>query len=107
MFECAKLLQEIWGEKNVYHITGDEFIVIMEGESILQMKDDFAKFEELLIKHNKENAMDNLLSVAKGYSSFIRDRHKDYRMVFIDAKANCDLDKEKYYRNNPSLKTVR
>ena len=107
MFECAKLLQEIWGEKNVYHITGDEFIVIMEGESILQMKDDFAKFEELLIKHNKENAMDNLLSVAKGYSSFIRDRHKDYRMVFIDAKANCDLDKEKYYRNNPSLKTDR
>ena len=52
MYECAKLLKEVFGEKNIYHITGDEFIVIMEKKGRLDMREYLTKFETALKQYN-------------------------------------------------------
>ncbi len=69
MFECAKVLKEVFGKNHVYHITGDEFIVLIENKSRFDMEDLFKKFDAKLKAYNDENVQQNNLAVAK------RNRH--------------------------------
>jgi len=103
MYECAKLLKEVFGEKNIYHITGDEFIVIMEKKGRLDMREYLTKFETALKQYNDEHIQDNQLSVAKGYVTYDSEKHSNYRQVFIEVKAACDKDKDEYYGRTSAL----
>jgi diguanylate cyclase (GGDEF)-like protein len=100
MFECAELLKNVFGRENVYHITGDEFIVIMERKQRLAMKEYFEKFEAALKQYNDEHVQENNLSVAKGTVTFDPEKHQDYRQVFVEVKEACDKDKDEYYGRN-------
>ncbi len=100
MFECAVLLKSVFGKEKVYHITGDEFIVIMENKQSWEMSDYFAKFEETLKQYNEEHIKENNLSVAKGSVTFDPEKHQNYRQVFVEVKEACDKDKDKYYGRN-------
>ena len=100
MFECAVLLKSVFGKENVYHITGDEYIVIMDKKQSWEMSDYFAKFEKALKQYNDEHVQENNLSVAKGSVTFDPEKHKNYRQVFIEVKEACDKDKDKYYGTN-------
>ena len=100
MFECAVLLKAVFGKENVYHVTGDEFIVIMEKKQRLAMKEYFEKFEAALKQYNDEHVQENNLSVAKGTVTFDPEKHQDYRQVFVEVKAACDKDKDEYYGRN-------
>ena len=101
MFECAKILKNIFGKNNVYHITGDEFIVLIENKSRFDMEDLFKKFDSELKAYNNENVQQNNLSVAKGTVTFDPEKHKNYRQLFIETEAACFRDKDAYY-NRPS-----
>ncbi|MBR4627878.1 MAG: diguanylate cyclase [Ruminococcus sp.] len=103
LFECAKLLISVFGVDNIFHVTGDEFIVIMENKQHWQMKDYFAEFEAGLKRYNDEHTTENALSVAKGTITFDPEKFSSYRTVFIEVKAACDSDKDAYYRRTSSL----
>ena len=100
LFECAGILKIVFGAGNVFHLIGDEFIVIADNKSQYEMEERFAKFEEDLKKYNSEQKADERISVAKGFVTFNAEKHKDYRQVFVEAKAACDQDKEEYYRRH-------
>ena len=102
MFSCAKILKNVFGEASVYHVTGDEFIVIVDGKSGYDMKNLFAQFDEALKEYNMEHMTENHLSVAKGFAVYEKGKHSDYRKVFIDAKVDCDRDKEEFHKKNGS-----
>lgn len=100
LFECAKVLKNVFGKENVYHVTGDEFIILTDQKQNWQMKDLFAEFEKELEKYNEEHVRDNILSVAKGFVTYDREKHKNYRQVFVEVKAACDADKDEHYGRN-------
>ena len=97
LFECALLLKNVFGKDHVYHVTGDEFIVIVNEKPKAAMEKCFVRFDEALEKYNQEHIRENLLSVAKGFAVYDPAKHKAYRRVFIDAKAACDRDKDHHY----------
>ena len=100
MFECAKLLKSVFGRNNVYHITGDEFVVIMENKQSWQMKDYFAEFDAKLKQYNDEHVSENNLSVAKGAVTFDPEKFSNYRTAFIEVEAACHRDKDAHYGRN-------
>jgi diguanylate cyclase (GGDEF)-like protein len=100
MFECAVMLKSVFGKENVYHITGDEYIVIMDKTPSWKMSDHFVQFEEALKQYNDKHIKENNLSVAKGSVTFDPEKHQNYRQVFIEVKDACDKDKNKYYGRN-------
>ena len=100
LFECARMLKHVFGKESVYHVTGDEFIILADKMQSWEMKDHFVEFEKELEKYNEEHVRENLLSVAKGFVTFDPKKHKNYRQLFVEVKAACDKDKEEYYSRN-------
>ena len=103
MFECAKILKNVFGKSNVYHITGDEFVVLINGKSRFDMQDYFDRFDAELESYNAAHVQDNNLSVAKGTATYDPEKHSCYRHVLIETKAACDKDKDNYYGRNVTL----
>ncbi len=100
MYECAKILKTVYGKHNVYHVTGDEFIAITEGENCPEMSHYFRLFEEELEKYNSCHTGENLLSVAKGFARYEDEpeKYRNYRILFIDAEARCMENKAEHYK---------
>ena len=97
MFECAKLIKKFFGNYGIYHITGDEFIVITDNGSLLDLEILLAKLDNEIRRYNTEHTEEEKLSVAKGAAVYKPNRSRDYRHVFIEAKDACDKDKAEYY----------
>ncbi len=98
MYECAKILKDVFGKENVYHITGDEFVILIEKANWFDMEKYFKKVEEAIEQYNHDHQMDNRLSLAKGTASYDPEKHRNYRQVFIDAEAACKQDKAEFYK---------
>ena len=99
MFNCAKLLNNVFGASNVYHITGDEFIAIMDGKGLIDMDNYVARLDKEIREYNSGQNGEYKLSVARGCAVFDPSKHEDYRHVFIDVKANADRNKEFCYES--------
>lgn len=99
MYECAKILRNVFGKSNIYHITGDEFIVLLEKANWYDMEKYFEKFDKAIDQYNSEHQTDNRLSVSKGVATFDAEKHRSYRQVFIEAKADCDQNKIRFYKD--------
>ena len=97
MYECALLLMKVFGKENVYHITGDEFIVLIDGKSKFDMEDYFTKLDIKLDKYNKDHVMEHPLSVSKGSATYDSNKYDSYRKTFIAAEARCKKDKDDFY----------
>ncbi|WP_295154661.1 diguanylate cyclase domain-containing protein [uncultured Ruminococcus sp.] len=97
MYECAKLLKDVFGKKNVYHVTGDEFVILIENTNWYDMEKYFKKFDKEIEFYNGQHQQDNLLSVAKGTATYDSEKHRNYRQVFVEAEAACKHDKESFY----------
>lgn len=103
MFECARLIKKLFGSDNVYHVAGDEFIVITEGAALIDTEILLAKFESELRHYNSGREGEHSLSVAKGAAAYKPNKTKDFRQVLVEAKEKCDKDKAEYYeRKNKS-----
>jgi len=98
MYETAKVLMNVYGKENVFHITGDEYIVIVEDGDAEKMEYYFRKFEEGIEKYNTEHNSQNRITVGKGYVIYEKDKYPDYRSAFIAAKKRCDEDKAEYFK---------
>ena len=99
MYKCASLLKKVYDKECVYHVTGDEFIVIIEHDDDFDMTGYFTRFDEAVEHYNAGAEEDKKLSVAKGQVRFSPKEFNDYRQVFSAAKAACDADKAEYYKN--------
>ena len=100
MYECAKLLTGVFGKKNVFHVTGDEFVILIDNTNWYDMEKYFKKLDEAISFYNSQHQKENLLSVSKGTATFDPEKHRNYRQVFVDAEAACKKDKTDYYENN-------
>ena len=104
---AAKTVKDIFGNDNIYRIGGDEFIVIIKGESENAVKEKFAALDEKIAEINKtENAFKNDLSLSKGYAFYVENKDETFRDVFDRADKNMYADKEEYYKktNQPHIR---
>ncbi len=99
MYECAKILISVFGKQNVFHVTGDEFVILIEKTNWYDMEKYFKKLDEAIGLYNSQHQKDNLLSVAKGTATYDPEKHRNYRQVFVDAEAACKKDKTDFYRS--------
>ncbi|MCR5148881.1 MAG: diguanylate cyclase [Eubacterium sp.] len=104
LYHCAVVLKDIFHKQHIYHVTGDEFIVIAEGKGENEMNYYFGLFEEALQKYNEGTDPAAQLSVSKGFTTFDDIIHKSYRQVFVEAFNNCVKNKQEYYEQNNTEK---
>ncbi len=97
LFTSAKILKEVFGSKNVYRVASDEFISILPEKNQYDMEEFFKDIEKEITSFNSHNKLKAKLSVAKGFSTFSPDKHKDFRETFIDAKKAMEEDKREYH----------
>ena len=98
MLATAAILKEVFEQKNVYRIASDEFIVVLDHNSVLDMTTKLDKTETEIRKYNMAHADAPPLSIAKGFCTYQPECYEHYRQVFIRAEANMRKDKEEYYR---------
>ena len=87
--ETVRVLQECAGEKYVFRTGGDEFVVLTEE---LEEKD-----ISLLIRHMRENAANNGISMAIGYA-VCRGKVTDFDALLTRADFNMYKDKGHSFR---------
>lgn len=95
----GKTLPKIFKNSAAFHIGGDEFVVIVEGDNVDKLDDCIKKFDEgLAYKVINYNGVDIILSLARGYRVY--ESGMKYKDVFQDADdamyANKKMIKEKY-----------
>ncbi len=98
LLKTAALLKEIFISKNVYRIASDEFIIIIENKTKLDMKDYFQRLDGKINQYNAEHKDYPDLSVAKGLNVFQPEESQDYRQVLIKAEAAMREDKAEFYK---------
>lgn len=98
MFESGKHLKEVFGMNAVYHIVGDEFVILLEGKASAEIEQRFEKLYQSLAEYNSKKEPGYQLSLSTGVAVYNRFRHDSYRAVFIDAKNKFDVDKASYYQ---------
>ncbi len=92
LYEYARILKIVVGYNSVYHVVGDEFIIICEGKTQYDMITYSKTFEEHLVQYHDIQEGVSLV-VAKGYAVYDKEKFNSYREVFLDAKADCDKDR--------------
>ena len=97
--EGGKKLPDIFKTSKVYHVGGDEFVVIVYGDDLTDIHEKIKEFDDSL-KYKKITFENNeiILSLARGYSVY--EKGKDYKSVFQEADSqmyeNKDKVKEEY-----------
>ena len=93
--EAALLLQEVFGENEVYRAGGDEFMVMVWNADV----EELCRLSELL--KNKSASRDNVC-FAVGYS--FEEDAKNVRRAMMMADARMYEDKKRYYEQFPEKK---
>ena len=93
-----RYLKEVFGMNAVYHIVGDEFVILLEGKASAEIEQRFEKLYQSLAEYNSKQEPGYQLSLSTGVAVYNRFRHDSYRAVFIDAKNKYDVDKASYYQ---------
>ena len=101
IMDASGFFKEVFGEKYVYRIGGDEFIVIMEGVDKKQIEERFMTLDHRLEHFNHyEREYEMELAVSKGYAIYDKNTDKEYRDVFKRADAAMYEDKRRYYTSH-------
>ncbi|MCR5835219.1 MAG: diguanylate cyclase [Lachnospiraceae bacterium] len=93
LYECGQDLANIFGKDGVFHIMGPEFVVIAEGRNRADMEQCFKEFDKKIMNYNFTHELEKGIVIAKGYATFDPELHKNYRDVFIAAKAKSDKNR--------------
>ena len=94
IFDTAAILKNIFGSKNVFHITSDEFIVVIEGTNYYDMRRLIVKFDEEVKEYNDKKQSPPELSVVRGFDAFQEGVDEDYKSVFMKAAASAEKYRE-------------
>ncbi|MCR5477834.1 MAG: diguanylate cyclase [Lachnospiraceae bacterium] len=96
--DTAQVLKAVFGDRNVYRIGGDEFVVLTGQITEEEMQRQFARFEERLSLFNKNNERyEEELAVSKGFACYNPKADVDFAMVFGRADEAMYRSKAAYY----------
>lgn len=96
---AANLIHQVFGENGVCcRIGGDEFYVVLQGISLMQLEEWLKEFEILTIKHNLDNPDQFEIKVAYGYARY------DYRIDYDFAATVRRADKMMYEKKTDMKK---
>ena len=102
---AATILARIFHHKNVFHVAGDEFIVILKGKTLTDMDAYFVRVNEEVDKFNRLKRVPVKLTMSKGSAAYNASKDTDYRKVFLRAEENEKRDKAAYYAANPKTES--
>ena len=96
---CGQILPSIFPSSKHYHIGGDEFVVITEGEDLIHIEDrlkdfdDKLSYEKVLFEEH-----DLILSVARGFAMHKGDDtyNETFQIADMEMYKNKEMMKEKY-----------
>ena len=96
---CGHTLLTIFKSSKMYHIGGDEFLVIVTGEDLVQFEETLKHYDETM-QYSIFNyeGVDLIFSVARGYSHYQKgDRYQDVlQRADVEMYINKKMLKEKY-----------
>ena len=101
IIDAAGFLKVVFGERYVYRIGGDEFIVIMESVDARTIEERFMTLDHVLEHFNSyEKDYEVELALSKGYAIYDPNCDKEFRDVFKRADAAMYEDKRRYYMSH-------
>ena len=100
----SKTLKDIFDEKTIYRIGGDEFVVLLTDNDKTITLQIFNSITDKLEAFNETKQLPLPISVSKGIAFFDPKTDKTYVDVFNRADENMYLDKEEFYKAHPGLK---
>ena len=95
IFDTATMLKEIFGVKNVFHITSDEFIVVIQDKGFYDMRGLIVSFDKAVRNYNESREGGPELVVVRGFDAFHEGVDKDYKSVYMKASESAEKYKEK------------
>ena len=99
---CGQTLPKIFSTSRMFHIGGDEFLVIVEGNDLENFEETMKKFDKaMLYSLVKFEDKELIFSVARGYK--IRDKEKNYRDV-LQVADNLMYENKKYLKEKHDMK---
>ena len=101
LYAAATILASVFQQKQVFHVAGDEFVVIVKGRTLMDMDTYFERVNDELDMINKLKRTPVPLSMSKGSAAFSAERDTSYRQVLTRAELNERANKKAYYASNP------
>lgn len=96
--DIAGVLISVFGQKNIFRIGGDEFIVITEEISEESIKEDFERVGESLSSINTDKKPYRVpISISMGYAVYQEESDKSFADVFRRADQMMYSNKSAYY----------
>ena len=102
LYAAATILQRLFEQKNVFHVAGDEFIVILRGRTLTDMDSYFKRISEEADLFNRLKRVPVKLSMSRGSAAYTPGKDENYRQVFLRAEENEKRDKTAYYNTQQS-----
>ena len=99
---CGHTLPTLFESSKMFHIGGDEFLVIVEGKDLENFKDTMERFDKaMLYSIVQYEGVDLIFSVARGYK--IRDKESKYQEVLQEAD-KLMYENKKYLKDKYKMK---
>ncbi|MBO4539412.1 MAG: GGDEF domain-containing protein, partial [Clostridia bacterium] len=96
--DAASVIKQVFDQKRVFRIGGDEFLAILENVDQTALKEMIAELDEKVAEFNKtDRAYPQELSFSRGYSSFDPSTDTEFRIVFKRVDEAMYRNKAKYY----------
>lgn len=101
LIDMSKLLENVFGNANLYRFGGDEFIAIVKDSTLEEMKQRFTLLELELEQSNLvAHPYVVPLAIAKGASAYNQETDTSYAQVFERADREMYEDKRAYYEKH-------
>lgn len=99
---CGHTLPTIFKSSRMFHIGGDEFLVIVEGEDLEKFDETMERFDKAMLYSLVEfEGIKLIFSVARGYK--VRDKEKIYKDV-LQVADGLMYDNKKYLKEKYNMK---
>lgn len=96
--ETARYLKTIFGTSRLYHIGGDEFLVVVIKEDLARIDDILKQYDKAMESYYfKKNTYELRLSVARGFTRY--DKETDHSFSDVLARADANM-----YENKKEIK---
>lgn len=106
--DAASVIVQVFDQKQVFRIGGDEFVAILETDKLDVIKEAIAALDRKVEEFNQTTKeYKTALSFSRGYSIFDPNTDTEFREVFKRADEAMYRNKEKYYSKKSEARRYR